>query len=711
MTTFFGASSSSPRFEKTEEKEEEFDLEAIALLIDRLKDDDVELRAESNANLLTIARALGPDRTRDELVPFLCASVDDTDEVLGPMAKSLGELGQFVGGGPTPLLEVLESLAAIEESSVRDEAVRSSALIASSLSDSEAEMAYLPFATRLASHDWFTGRMSACGLIAPFLERPGLSETTRRSAAKLFARLCADDTPMVRRVAATELAKFATALTDDDDDDDIVALFRSLADDDQDSVRLQTAPNCVALAAAWRRSPAKQRAVVLPALIAASADRSWRVRWSAAVAVDATLTSLSDATAKRDAVTAFVDLLNDVEVEVRVAAASRVGGVAEALGDPRAAVALVLPSVETLANDTAQQVRASLASSLGGLARALGPEPTKTRVFPVVVSLLRDANSEVRLNVISNLADVHDVAGDKVKDSLVPAVVDLANDSKWRVRAAVIEHVPLVAARLRGLAQRASEDDDDDDDTVLDNGDDEDSSDKKRESMSTVRTVENDDAVLLDERLASACIEWLRDDVAAVRDAAALNLHALARLLGPKWTEDVAVPRVVEVAHHKSYLRRVTALKAARYLCDAVSSRALAQVLLPAVLDLADDRVPNVRFNAAKALPDLAARLRGLPKPKEEKRQRHRRDPGVGDKRERQFLSPSDDDDEDLNLVGDLQGQGLKTTRRPPADASFSHLVESHILPRLDHLLNDDDTDVRAFANDARRLINDTMAP
>ena len=48
------------------------DLYQIALLIDQLKHDDVQLRVTASKNLLRIAQALGPDRTRDELVPFLC---------------------------------------------------------------------------------------------------------------------------------------------------------------------------------------------------------------------------------------------------------------------------------------------------------------------------------------------------------------------------------------------------------------------------------------------------------------------------------------------------------------------------------------------------------------------------------------------------------------------------------------------------------------
>jgi hypothetical protein len=47
------------------------ELYPIAVLIDELKHDDVMLRLNAIRRLHTIALALGADRTREELIPFL----------------------------------------------------------------------------------------------------------------------------------------------------------------------------------------------------------------------------------------------------------------------------------------------------------------------------------------------------------------------------------------------------------------------------------------------------------------------------------------------------------------------------------------------------------------------------------------------------------------------------------------------------------------
>lgn len=91
--------------------------------MDELRSEDVQLRLNAIHSIPTIALALGPDRARDELVPFLQDSVDDEDEVLLALAKELGRnFEEYIGGKQFAhvLLGPLENLSAVEETLVRD---------------------------------------------------------------------------------------------------------------------------------------------------------------------------------------------------------------------------------------------------------------------------------------------------------------------------------------------------------------------------------------------------------------------------------------------------------------------------------------------------------------------------------------------------------------------------------------------------------------
>jgi serine/threonine-protein phosphatase 2A regulatory subunit A len=98
------------------------DIYPIHLLMDELKSDDVHLRLQSIRKLSTIALALGPQRTRDELIVFLQDQLDDEDEVLLVLAEELGSFAQYVGGPEWAhvILGPLENLAAVEETLVRE---------------------------------------------------------------------------------------------------------------------------------------------------------------------------------------------------------------------------------------------------------------------------------------------------------------------------------------------------------------------------------------------------------------------------------------------------------------------------------------------------------------------------------------------------------------------------------------------------------------
>ena len=80
-------------------------------------------RVNSVQNLSTISVALGKERTRNELLPYIMDLMDDEEEILIVLAQSLN--GQFLDhvGGPLfapHLFKPLERLCEVEESTIRD---------------------------------------------------------------------------------------------------------------------------------------------------------------------------------------------------------------------------------------------------------------------------------------------------------------------------------------------------------------------------------------------------------------------------------------------------------------------------------------------------------------------------------------------------------------------------------------------------------------
>ena len=96
--------------------------------------------------LSTIALALGEERTRKELIPFITEANDDEDEVLLAMAEELGRFVPYVGGPAHAhcLLVPLEVLSAVEETVVRDRAVLSLCAVGAELPEASVAEHFVP---------------------------------------------------------------------------------------------------------------------------------------------------------------------------------------------------------------------------------------------------------------------------------------------------------------------------------------------------------------------------------------------------------------------------------------------------------------------------------------------------------------------------------------------------------------------------------------
>lgn len=100
------------------------------------------------------------------------------------LAEELGGFVEYVGGPQYAhlLLQPLETLAAVEETVVRDKAIESAAKLVLVMSSQHIEEYYLPMLKRLSAGDWFTSRTSACGLYAAAypLASPKIQEELKR---------------------------------------------------------------------------------------------------------------------------------------------------------------------------------------------------------------------------------------------------------------------------------------------------------------------------------------------------------------------------------------------------------------------------------------------------------------------------------------------------------------------------------------------------
>ena len=285
-----------------------------------------------------------------------------------------------------------------DDSVVREKAVESLKSIGLKLSPSAVYSDYLPMVKRMRKGDLFSMRISACFLYAQIYER--LDSERRAYARTKFLKLSKDDTPMVRRGAAQSLSILAEFIEEELSKDYTVPLLKALLQDDNDSVKIMAVYSALPIVRRLLRGQQQLiKEQVVPPLKQAAENKmiTWRLRFSVADVAAQICESIAKEIVDNDIVPIYENLLVDKEPEVKSEAVAKLHDLSKYASASRMIEKLVPNLNTTTVNDLSQHVRASLALSVCDIANNIGKEHAITFIVPVVVQLLKDQATEVRI--------------------------------------------------------------------------------------------------------------------------------------------------------------------------------------------------------------------------------------------------------------------------------------------------------------------------
>lgn len=534
--------------------------QSVNSMIENLRSEDPEQRLASMRGIHVIAQTLGPERTKSELLPFLTDYLDESDDVLRVFANALATMIAEVGGiaHVQSLLQPLELLCGLDEVTVRDEAVASLQSIGEAIfkldSSQPQQQDYVSLVQRLAKAEFPQARASACSLMAtPYPVVPVAVKATLRQT---FQKLCSDEEIMVRRSACIALGKpFAAVLGQQCSD--LLTQFAAFCRDSSDGVRVQAVPTAVALLTHLPDAGVSQVVSLLKTL---SSDSSWRVRYMVADRLGSITKAFSSTDVQRVCVPMFKSLCQDAEPEIRAAAVFNMHHILGSMSDANAKKDTLNVGTR-LASDTNAHVRMSLASDVLQCVSSVAKDLWSSVIASTSTRLLNDADADVRLALLTGFSTMSSASPSEATDiapKLVPVVIALFNDAKWRVRDTVVLQVPSLVTSLGKSA-----------DDVLE-----------------------------------VCVKALQDRVSSIRTSGCNACAKLIQESGAAWAEQNLFPRLLTLASSGPFVPRLTFLQLMQAFATipALDGKTTSRVFLPAFSNLVNDKVPNVRVNAAKAL-------------------------------------------------------------------------------------------------------------
>merc|ERR1719317_288359 len=222
---------------------------------------------------------------------------------------------------------------------------------------------------------------------------------------------------------------------------------------------------------------------------------------------------------------------------------------------------LLKETYEALANDMQWKVRRTLASSIHELGVILGEEVAASDLVPIFNGFIKDLD-EVRIGILKHLADFLKLLNKNDRNEYLPRLEEflkMDNERNWRFRLELTEQLGVLVPLFKPEDIR--------------------------------------------DHLAPIALTLVQDKVSSVRQAATGVICTLLANLNS--TGDVNLSRAItadlaeNLAHSSHWARRQTFAVLCGELLTTIPYQHFTQDLLPHLLDLTWDIVPNVRLKVA----------------------------------------------------------------------------------------------------------------
>lgn len=197
---------------------------------------------------------------------------------------------------------------------------------------------------------------------------------------------------MVRRVIAIKIGEMATVYEKEFIVSDLIPAFKQLSNDDQDLVRVLCLDSLNALAKVLSREDNKTH--MLPVIIQAAEDKSWRVR----LALSKNFAEIAESFGKEitdlSLVQTFSTLLKDVENDVKIEAVKSLSRFVRLVSADK--LSILMPLILTLGKDNSSIVRSNVTSVLCNVVSLVPKDQAYQKLLPLISDMMKDDNQDVR---------------------------------------------------------------------------------------------------------------------------------------------------------------------------------------------------------------------------------------------------------------------------------------------------------------------------
>jgi serine/threonine-protein phosphatase 2A regulatory subunit A len=524
-------------------------------LLEDLQSQDIKTKKNAVQNLRGISLALGRERTRKELLPYLNSCIDEEeDEIIIELAKVLSNFIDCIGGKQyiKELFNLLEVILAIDEPFVIKETINSIKLIVKQIGKvSEVENDLISMINNLYASEDINQKKSAMNLLI-FLFKD-LNENNKNIALNYFDKFVVDNNIYIRKELLKEITEISLLLSIDY----IKKLINIILKDKNDSMRI----DIINIILSIRQHPNINDfiSVIYDLIPKLSEDTNWRVRLTVADKLNDILNFPNiDNKFKQVSINIFAKLIEDGEAEIRNVCCLRLEEISKILINENN-FEKILQNLRKLEKDQKNFVRGALASNVLKLCSLVGNK-TNDYILPIFLTLMKDENIEIRMTLINNLSELNKVIEiNNIIEIIMPSIKEISANKSWRVRLQIMEIIPVLAKLFNQQ--------------------------------------------LFMNHIFPICITSLMDSVFSIREAASKLFVTIYKDVKNDEFEKKLLEKLNELCNSTSYLLRNTVLVYIKFfiknLEDKIYFEFFEKKLIGIVLMLSKDKIANIRISCA----------------------------------------------------------------------------------------------------------------
>ena len=525
-------------------------------LLEDLQNPDIKIKKNAFQNLRGISLALGRERTRKELLPYLKSCIDEEeDEIIIELAKVLSNFIDCIGGKQyiKELLNLLEIILTIDDHFVRLEILNTIKSVVKQIGKvSEIESDLINIINNLYNSEDINQKKSAMNLLI-FLYKD-LNSNNKTVALNYFDKFLVDNNISVKKELLNEITEISLELSIDY----IKKMINVILKDKNDSMRIDIVN--IMMSIRNHKNINEFIETIYDLIPKLSEDTNWRVRLTVSDKLNDFLNFPNiNNNFKQISTNIFAKLLEDPEAEIRNICCLRLVEITKTLKEENN-FDKILQNLRKLEKDQKNFVKGALASNVLKICELIGPKKTNDYIFPIFLTLIKDENIEIRMSLINNLSELNKVIEiNNIIESIMPPIKEISANKSWRVRIQIMEIVPVLAKLFN-----------------------------QHLFMTNIFPI---------------CITSLMDSVFSIREASCKLFVTIYKDTKNEEFEKKLLEKLNELCLSSSYLLRNTALVYIKFYIEKLEDKIyldfFEKKLVGIVFNLSKDKIANVRINCA----------------------------------------------------------------------------------------------------------------